>query len=164
MSKWKQVSDELCYDRDTGAITWRKDRVRAKAGDIATSRNGRGYLIVKLVVDGKRTSIAAHRVAYILMGEELPVQVDHINNDRMDNRWCNLRPVNNRQNAMNRGMSGHNTSGVKGVSWDNQKAKWVAVAIKGKTRLRAFFSCLEEATQQVKQFRKELHGDFTNNG
>jgi hypothetical protein len=52
--------------------------------------------------------------------------VDHINHDINDNRKSNLRIVNKSENMMNSLVSIRNTSGVKGVSYDKSRNKWIA--------------------------------------
>ena len=52
--------------------------------------------------------------------------VDHINHDIYDNRKNNLRISNKSQNMMNSVLSKRNTSGVKGVSFDTTRNKWMA--------------------------------------
>lgn len=57
----------------------------------------------------------AHRVAFELMGVELGArEVDHINGNRSDNRWANLRPATCQQNQWNK--AGYSKRGMpKGV-------------------------------------------------
>jgi hypothetical protein len=56
----------------------------------------------------------------------MPKYLDHINNDRHDNRIENLRAVSARQNQHNRSINKNSTSGVKGVYWHKQSGKWMA--------------------------------------
>lgn len=52
---------------------------------------------------------------------------DHINNNRLDNRKCNLREITSQQNAMNMSKKYTNTSGVTGVQIQSPKSsRWVA--------------------------------------
>src|SRR5258708_16286059 len=44
---------------------------------------------------------------------------DHVNRDGLDNRRCNLRPATGSQNAANKGRQSNNTSGFKGVNWND---------------------------------------------
>lgn len=53
--------------------------------------------------------------------------IDHIDRNRIDCRKSNLRPVSNSQNTMNSCIRSDNTSGVRGVHWDNRRNKWVAM-------------------------------------
>ena len=61
------------------------------------------YLNYRLYKDGKCKTILAHRLVAMLFlnnyNENL--QVDHINNNKFDNRYVNLRMVTNKQNSYN---------------------------------------------------------------
>lgn len=50
--------------------------------------------------------------------------VDHINNNPLDNRKCNLRIVTKKQNSMNVSVSKNATSKYIGVSWCKNSNKW----------------------------------------
>src|SRR5437660_304942 len=66
--------------------------------------------------------------------------VDHRNHDKLDSQRSNLRLCNNFQNQQNRGKNRNNTSGYKGVSYQqtnrnyratitaNGKQKWLGAA------------------------------------
>lgn len=77
------MNELLCYDEGTGLLHWKVSRGRVRAGDLAGTSNGRGYIIVR--VDGK--IYPAHRIAWFLKTGEWPTGViDHINRDGEDNR------------------------------------------------------------------------------
>lgn len=69
----------------------------------------------------------AHRLAWLhVYGEWPDGQVDHINQNKDDNRIENLRVVSNKENQENvRGYS-HNTSGRRGVRWRESRGIWIA--------------------------------------
>lgn len=95
----------LSYDPSTGVFRWLvKIPPRAIPGQIAGYDNGSGY--IKISIRGKR--YYAHRLAFIWMAGDNPIEVDHINHCRSDNRWMNLR-------ASNRSENGANVAGRKGI-------------------------------------------------
>lgn len=118
-----KLSEVLSYCPDTGLLRWKVARGRCTKGAVAGYDTGRGYIGVR--VFGRCQY--AHRVAFILMtGREPDHQIDHINGNRCDNRWENLREVSCAENMMNRSVSRGNKSGVIGVFWNSNKSKWTA--------------------------------------
>jgi hypothetical protein len=114
----------LHYDPETGIFTRLvQTGSRTRVGDVAGGVNVHGYRQVG--VCGRL--YYAHRLAWLYMtGEWPPHHTDHINGDRDDNRWPNLRLATHAQNLANSRKSKNNTSGLKGVSWDARKRKWFA--------------------------------------
>ncbi len=53
-------------------------------------------------------------------------EVDHINGNKSDNRWRNLRHVTHACNMQNQKMYSTNTSGFTGVSYRKRSGKWEA--------------------------------------
>jgi len=157
----------LDYNSETGVFTWRnRERHWFKteggfkrfhnlyAGKVAgTVRKGvTGYLTPRITLFGKLWQ--AHRLAFIYMGEALPKQVDHLNRDSMDNRWCNLAASSAKENMKNKSMFSNNTSGVTGVSWSKGMGKWRAlVGVNGRLKHLGYFQDLAEATEAVRVFR-----------
>jgi hypothetical protein len=75
--------------------------------------------------NGKRTAILMHRS---ILGLELGdgKQIDHINNNSLDNREDNLRLCTTQQNARNQKRHKKATSKYKGVYWYKNYKKWGA--------------------------------------
>lgn len=68
-------------------------------------------------------------------------RVDHKNQNKLDNRRCNLRPATSSQNAVNRTLRRNNKSGFRGVSWYKQTKRWHAqITIQGKVRHIGYFA------------------------
>lgn len=61
-----------------------------------------------------------------LLGKKKGLEVDHINQNKLDNRRGNLRHVTRSVNMFNVGLRSTNKSGFKGVSWDKRRGKWRA--------------------------------------
>ena len=100
------------YDPVSGELSWRLPTRRTHVGDVVRSLNNKGYLVVGLA--GK--IILVHRVIWLMQTGVFPDQVDHIDHNRTNNSWVNLREVNNSDNQKNRSKSSNNTTGVTGVS------------------------------------------------
>ena len=116
------------YDPETGVVT-RKVTVgrRAKRGDVVGCKYNTGYLVVAVKSrNGYRHRCLLHRICYALYHgrDPYPMQCDHINHDRADNRICNLRLVTNQENQQNTKLKKTNKSGFCGVSFQKREKKW----------------------------------------
>lgn len=109
---------------------------------------------------GLNTGLYLHN---LILGKHPTKDVDHINRDKLDNRRINLRFCTRGQNMANAGLSKHNSSGLKGVSWHKQSQKWTAVImIKGKNKNLGLFVTKLEAYQAYKKKLKQKHKSFSN--
>ncbi len=134
----------LDYNPETGLFTRRCNvGKRWKIGDKAGSPHNHGY--VQIAVDGRK--FLAHRLAWLWMTGEWPTfQIDHIDTNRANNQWANLRQASQSQNLMNSSCHYDNSSGIKGVSWSEERQKWVAqIRIAGKNRQLGRFNSKQEA-------------------
>lgn len=153
------LKELLHYDPETGHFTWLVTRRgTAVAGSRAGSDGGRGY--IRIEIEGIKHR--AHRLAFLYMTGTLPPKhVDHINRDKPDNRWSNLRPATNQENAGNVAPRRNNTSGHLGVSWHKRDGKWRAQGARDGRRIHlGYFDNLEEATAVAQAWREETYGVF----
>jgi hypothetical protein len=120
--------------------------------------NSNGYLVVTF--DGRQQG--AHRIAWKLMVGEYPVgALDHINGDKHDNRWANLREASTSENACNARTPRNNTSGFKGVGTKTGTVKFRAcLRYRGKQIHIGYFDTVEAARAAVIARREEVHGSF----
>ncbi|WP_055108937.1 AP2 domain-containing protein [Paenibacillus ihumii] len=83
------------------------------------------------------------------------MQVDHFNNNTLDNTDRNLRIVTRSGNQQNRARNQrNNTSGARGVSWDKRYGKWsVSVVVQGKSIHIGRYDTVGEADQAAKEAR-----------
>jgi len=162
----------LRYEPETGNLFWRfrdvsffKTEGECKrwhnryGGKPAGGIRGGGYVDVKIF----DRHLSAHRVAWAIHHNTWPTdQIDHINGERADNRIVNLRDATNQENNKNRKLPCNNTSGVMGVSWNKQKAKWVAhIRVDGKTIHLGYFDTIEDAA--AARAKAEIEHDFHEN-
>ena len=103
-------------------FTWRNcTSNNITKSDHAGGVNSLGYVQIGLL--GVR--YLAHRLAFLYMTGSFPLsQVDHINHDRSDNRWKNLRGVTQGENKKNTKRYVTNKTGIHGVSWKKAREKW----------------------------------------
>lgn len=127
------------------------------AGSITT----RGYRTIMI----NKKHHCAHRLVYMLHQGHFPKTLDHINNDRTDNRIENLRPATRSQNNRNAMIGRNNTSGVKGVSFCKKSNKWRAQIRNGGNNIAVGrFITIDDAEKAMTKKRLELHGEYANNG
>jgi hypothetical protein len=140
-----------------GELYWLK-KCNKKHGidNPAGTINSNGYRIITF--NGKKMN--AHRLIWLWHGKELPIIIDHINGNLLDNRIENLRAANVASNGWNSKIKSDNTSGVRGVSWCNTYKKWIVQLFKNNKKLTARFKDFDEACQFATAKRKELHGEF----
>ncbi len=88
--------------------------------------------------------------------------VDHINNNRLDNRRDNLRICSVGENNINRSLSERNKLGMTGVHFYKPLNKYMAYITKDKKRHHlGYFETPEEAYYKYCAVAKTLHGEFT---
>lgn len=149
------VRSLLDYCPSTGVFKWKKQKGRARKGDIAghTCQRKEGYRWVQIRVNGRLYT--AHRLAWLHTYGSLPnKEIDHINHDPTDNRLCNLRLVSHADNSRNQPMRCTNTSGVTGVSWCKTAQKWRAEVKKDGKKIRlGRFADIQDAEKAVITFR-----------
>jgi hypothetical protein len=119
--------------------------------------NSHGYAVRRLSRDsrGRRPQQSLHR--FILgMDSSDPMQVDHINRDRLDCRRSNLRRVTHKQNHQNRPAMPGGTSEHRGVYFDSRRDRWRAlVEVNGVKRHVGCFSTEQDAALAASEFRRQ---------
>lgn len=88
-------------------------------------------------------------------------QVDHINQNTLDNRLCNLRIVNGIQNQANRSITSKNTTGYKGVH-QQRTGSWSAhIRINGTKYHLGTCKTLKEAADLYDTVALEWWGQYS---
>lgn len=101
------------YDPITGILTNKVQRhysapIGAEVGNVETL----GYRVTTL--NGTHKKI--HHIIVAMQLGYWPKEVDHINHNRTDNTWDNLRVITRRENMLNKSAYKNNKSGVPGVA------------------------------------------------
>ena len=150
-----ELRQKLHYDERTGVFTWLfKFGAMQDAGDVAGAPNKRGY--IRFMIRGK--TYAAHRLAWLYMTGRWPTdQIDHIDLNKSNNAWNNLREATNAQNSVNRAKYGKRP--YKGVC---RMGNRFGAYIKFNKRniYLGMFATAEEARDAFNETALRLSGDF----
>lgn len=142
----EQLREKFEYNPITGdvfGINWGA----AKKRKLLTSISEYGYYRVLTVINGKQRALLLHRVAYELHTNELlgSAVIDHIDQNKLNNKFTNLRKVSRAENNRNLGKRHSNTSGVAGV-YQLPSGSWRAqIRFNGKNHHIGCFATREEA-------------------
>jgi len=151
----------ISYNPDTGVFTWIKSGIGISKDLISGYIENNGYRRIK--INGKK--YLGNRLAWLYMTGEWPSRfIDHINGEKDDDRFCNLREATQSQNCMNRKTTSKNTSGTTGVSWSKNDKKWVSyINVNRKRKTLGLFKDKERAIQ-VRKFAEFIyHREFSYN-
>ena len=102
-----------------------------------------------------------HRLVFMYHYGYIPKMIDHIDNNKCNNKIENLREATHAQNQQNSGISKLNTSGFKGVHFDKGTGKWMAkLQLNKKAYYLGLFKTSNEAAEVIKTERERLHKEF----
>jgi len=161
----------LTYNKETGKFYWRhRDRSMFQdrrsfsvwnsrfANKEAGSKAKNGYIYITMI--GER--YLAHRLAFLYVEGVFPENhVDHINLNRADNRFSNLRKCTMSQNLFNRNKNVFRKNGekYKGVCLVREKYK-AQIKTNGKNVYIGSYETEEQAAEAYNEYAKKLGGRF----
>lgn len=153
----QELKEFLHYDPETGIFTWAKsNNTSIKVGGLAGCIMNCGYLRIGI----NKKQHLAHRLAWLYVTGKMPKNlIDHINGNRSDNRFCNLREATNAENMQNiTKLPTTNKSGVLGVCWHKQRQKWYTqIMANGKKIYVGIYDTIEEAKIARLQAKEKYH-------
>lgn len=157
----ERLRELFSYDSETGDLVWKIipcNFRRAKPGDIAGRIGPKGYRIIGV----DRSYYYAHRLIWKIITDCDPVdQIDHIDGNRLNNKFENLREAANGPNLCNAKLRKDNKSGFKGVCWEHTHKAWKAyISHNGKQFKLGRFKHLSAAVEAVRRERERLHGEY----
>lgn len=134
------------YDPETGHLTrrpghsqWARHHAGERAGYVHKST---GYRHVKVA----GYCIAEHRVAWAMQTGAWPEQIDHLDTERTNNRWSNLREASNHVNAQNRrGPYRGSATGILGVHARASGRFRASIKVSGRMRHIGTFDTADQA-------------------
>ena len=147
------------YNPDTGVFKRKLKQTGVSQGAVSGSRNNEGYLVTS--VDSK--IYKCHRLAWFYMVGKWPEgQIDHINGQKDDNRFQNLRDVSKVQNTQNqrRAQRSNKSTGVLGTYKVGSKFA-ARVSHNNKKVYLGLYATIEEAQAAYVAAKRLLHASCT---
>lgn len=156
----KYLKSILHYDSETGIfirikITNRKQKI----GEICGTLMNRGYISIKI----DKKSYLSHRLAWFYVYGKWPKNnIDHINNNKLDNRICNLRDIPQSLNVQNLKKSySNNKTGLLGVCKQKNSSKWRAeIRINYEKIFLGLFETAELAHEAYLTAKNQIHKGY----
>lgn len=149
----KQLKELLDYNPETGAFTWkikhsRKTVIGKQAGSIS-----HGYVLIRI----NGILYRAHRLAWLYMHGVWPSKnIDHINRQRHDNKFVNLRDVGQSENMHNAGMRSDSWC-YPGVDLHKVSQRWRSrITVAGKVHALGYFTTMQDAISARKDAEEKF--------
>lgn len=157
MLSQKRLHELLNYDQGTGIWRWKIRQGRSGAGTIAGNKSIKGYIQVQ--VEGK--NYTAHRLAFLYVTGKWPrKQVDHINLDRSDCSWNNLREATSSQNGANRRVRSDKQNRLPKGVYPNGSGFCARIQINEERKYLGQFKNIEDAQQAYERAALVYFGSY----
>lgn len=156
----KELLNELFeYDENSGNFYWKVKRRGVKQGQLAGSKHSEGYVVIGI----NKKIYFAHRLAWIYKYGDIPEKhdIDHIDNNRSNNKISNLRPATRWQNLAN---SNHSSGKSKhrGVWFHKLTGTWQSIIrVNGVAHSVGYFHSEQEAATAYLEKSRELRKEFS---
>lgn len=155
---------QLVYNPETGLLTrvarFHKGQVvpLPGGGRVAQASHLAGY--VQMMVEGEM--LLGHRLIWFLVTGHWPVEViDHVDGDRGNNRWANLRSVSQAENCQNmKRCHRDNRSGLLGVELRRTGKFMATICVKGVRKRLGVFDTAEAAHAEYMRAKVSIHPFF----
>ena len=151
----QRLHEVLYYSPAKGKFYWlERISIRITVGSVAGCPTANGYIYIGLF--GR--TVLAHRLAWFYMtGGWPPNDIDHINGDRADNRWENIRAVTRSVNLQNRKRARSGTkTGVLGVT-PHQGRYRASIRVYGHQKHIGCFDTAGKAHQEYLKVKRIVH-------
>lgn len=160
MEEWKDVYqfEDLYEVSNIGNI-----RHKGKTEYKKISFDPNGYPYSSFSKNGKGKRLQIHRLVALafIPNTDNKQFVDHIDQDKSNNRVSNLRWASRSENYMNRTKYKCNKSGYKGVFFSKSKNKYRAeIRLNKKSIFIGYYESKEEAAIAYNEKARELFGEY----
>ena len=157
---YERVHELLDYNTETGLFYWKI--VRNSYSDIgreAGCRKGPDGM-VQLRIDGR--SYKSHRIVWLWMTGNYPtLEIDHIDGNRQNNSWSNLREVSRSVNQQNlKNPLSTNKSGFLGVR-NRRGRSFAEIRIEGDLIRSTCYTTPEQAHKEYVRLKRIYHPGCT---
>ena len=156
------ADDEIKYIEEKGIYYCpTSGRFYDKKGNLKDTAIGKqGYRHVYII----DKTYKAHRLVFMFSGISNVKEVDHIDGDRGNNIWTNLRASTKSENQANAKTRIDNSSGVKGLCFHKKKNSWVGRVQKDNKRYEVANVNKDIVIEKMFLLRNNLHEEFSNHG
>jgi len=146
----------LSYDKETGLFFWNISKGTIKAGKKAGFKQSKGY--IQISIDNKQ--YFAHRLAWLYIHGAWPINlIDHIDQNKENNKIENLRDVTKEINFQNQSKShSNNKTNLLGVHYKKSIDKYAArIKSNGKDYFLGYFDNPEDASTRYFEAKSVYH-------
>lgn len=121
-------------------------------GDIVGTDSPFGYIDFYVRDENnKQVKIKAHVFGWYYIHKNIPSLLDHINQDKKDNRLVNLRPLTKQQNSFNK-------TGYKNYTYIKSRDRFcVSITLGKKKVFTKYVKTEQEAIELAKEVKEKYH-------
>lgn len=143
---YNKLHETFLYDKNCGEVRYKSN------GSIAGYLGNHGYLQTKYNYEVVYVHIIIVKMVLGDIVERYNAQIDHIDRNRANNSWSNIRIVSRQTNLQNKGKYKSNKSGVTGVWWSKGTSKWqVAITVNKQVIHLGVYNEIEDAIKVRKE-------------
>lgn len=151
----KELLNEY-FTYSNGNLYWKKKTgYKPVVGNLVCNKlSSNGYNILGFF--GKR--YYQHQIIFLMHHGYLPKCIDHINQNKADNRIENLRDVTVSENGQNSKLSKRNTTGIKGIAFNKARNQYVVQKMINKQSIfGGWFYKLEDAINCLNKINRSVY-------
>jgi hypothetical protein len=149
------------FDYVDGKLYWKVGGTGKIKGSEAGMITEKGYRRIRV----QNQLHMAHRLIWAYHYDTVPAWIDHVDEDKLNNRVENLRAATKEQNGYNISRRKNNRSGVKGMYWSTRDKKWVCeLSVNKKICRVGYFDDFDLAELVISEARALYHGPYASRG